>query len=358
MKKLLIMAGAVAAMAACTKGEVVYEDTSAEIGLSPVSYTTTKTVYGPYEGTSYSQAEQFKVFAQHTASPAGTAFSQASSLNPYLVDVTFGCKGTQVEGKDVWGGTPSPYYWPKTGSLYFTGYSPAAANVESASYDWNQGGPRLTLTGFEQGTYSWTGLASNPDYHMVDLLYFDVHNTTTSVDGGIQSVTFRHALSWLDFNFKCATDGLDGLFTIKKVTLTKVGNKETFLSGYGDSDNKWPVPAWTANDTGKEIVLYDAGMPLTTNLFSVHDVLIIPQNIDGVLEIVYDQKAYKDAPSIEQVENLTLTGGDGSSDDSKKGQWIINKHYVYNITFTADEILLSPSILEWDPAIVSDIEVK
>ena len=53
MKKLLIMAGTVAAMAACTKGEVVYEDTSAEIGLSPVSYTTTKTVYGPYEGTSY-----------------------------------------------------------------------------------------------------------------------------------------------------------------------------------------------------------------------------------------------------------------------------------------------------------------
>ena len=65
--------------------------------------------------------------------------------------------------------------------------SPAAANVESASYDWNQGGPRLTLTGFEQGTYSWTGLADNPDYHMVDLLYFDVHYTTTSVDGGIQS---------------------------------------------------------------------------------------------------------------------------------------------------------------------------
>ena len=61
MKKFLILAAAVAAMAACTKSEVVYDDNDAEIGLSPVSYTTTKTVYGPYEGTSYSQAEQFKI---------------------------------------------------------------------------------------------------------------------------------------------------------------------------------------------------------------------------------------------------------------------------------------------------------
>ncbi|HIS22340.1 MAG TPA: fimbrillin family protein [Candidatus Cryptobacteroides intestinipullorum] len=346
MKKVVILAAAVAAIAACTKSQVVYDDNDVEIGLSPVNYMTTKTVYGPYDGTAYSDAEQFNVFAQHTTSPAGTAFSAAENLTPYLVDVTFGKKSS-----GYWGGTQTPYYWPKTGSLYFTGYSPAAAVKTSAEYDFNQGGARLTITDFQQGAYS----IDKNDYAMVDLMYFDVHNTTKSVNSGVHSVTFRHALSWLDFNFKCDVDGLNNLFQIQKVTLTLVSNKETFTSGYGDSNNKWPKPAWTANNTGESLVLYSAGQDLTTTNFELHDVLVIPQKIDGVLRIEYTQRAAAGTPPISQVAELKLTGGDGSNNNTDS--WLINKHYIYNITFSADEILLDPDIVSWDKAIVDNIEV-
>lgn len=354
MKKFVILAAAVAAIAACTKSQVVYDDNDVEIGLSPVNYMNTKTVYGPYEGTEYSDAEQFNVFAQHTTSSAGTAFTDAENLTPYLVDVTFGKKGTS----DYWGGTPNAYYWPKTGSLYFAGYSPAGAVKESAGYSFHQtNGGVLTITNFEQGAYSWSGISNNADYQMVDLMYFDVHNTTESVNGGVHSVTFRHALSWLDFNIKCAHNGLDNLFAITKVSLTNIRNKETFTSGYGDSDNKWPKPTWTQNDGGKEIILYDNGAKDLTDspIFQIHDVLVIPQKIDGVLRIEYTQRAAADTPAISQVAELKLTGGDGSNNNTES--WLINKHYIYNITFSADEILLNPDIVSWDEAIVDNIEV-
>lgn len=346
MKKLVILAAAVVAMAACTKSQVVYDDNDVEIGLSPVNYMNTKTVYGPYDGTAYSDAEQFNVFAQHTTSPAGTAFSAAENLTPYLVDVTFGKKSS-----GYWGGTQTPYYWPKTGSLYFTGYSPATAVKASAEYNFSQGGPKLTITDFQQGAYS----TDKNDYAMVDLMYFDVHNTTQSVNSGVHSVTFRHALSWLDFNFKCDVDGLNNLFQIQNVTLTLVSNKETFTSGYADNYNGWLKPAWTENSTGESLVLYNAGQDLTTTNFELHDVLIIPQPIDGFLRIEYTQRAAAGTPAISQVAELELTGGDGSNNNT--GSWLINKHYIYNITFSADEILLDPDIVSWDDAIVDNIEV-
>ena len=347
MRKLIIFAAAVAAMAACSKSHVVYDDNDVEIGLSPVNYMNTKTVYGPYESTSYDKTEQFNVFAQHTTSPAGTAFSNAENLTPYLVDVTFGKKTSSP----YWGGTPNAYYWPKTGSLYFTGYSPAGAVKSSAEYNFTQGGPRLTITDFQQGAYS----VDEADYAMVDLMYFDVHNTTESVNGGVHSVTFRHALSWLDFNFKCDGSSLNNLFQIQNVTLTLVSNKETFKSGYGDSNNKWPKPEWTENSAGESLVLYNAGQDLTTTNFELHDVLIIPQPIDGVLRIEYTQRAAAGTPAISQVAELKLTGGDGANTDEDK--WLINKHYIYNITFSADEILLDPDIVSWDEAIVDNIEI-
>ena len=61
MKKLMILAAAVAAMAACTKSEVVYDDNDTEIALAPVNYMTTKMQYGPQggeSGTEYSASEE------------------------------------------------------------------------------------------------------------------------------------------------------------------------------------------------------------------------------------------------------------------------------------------------------------
>ena len=207
MKKLMILAAAVAAMAACTKSEVVYDDNDTEIALAPVNYMTTKMQYGPQggeSGTEYSASEEFNIFAEYTESDAGTVLLSAIGTTRYLNDVRFKKQTEQVSGRDVWTGSPSAYYWPKTGSLYFAGYSPADAVKTSATYEFSSNDPKLSITGFTQGNYVYEYEDGKPDndtegYSMVDLMYFDVYSDTQSTGSAslYHEATFRHALSYI-----------------------------------------------------------------------------------------------------------------------------------------------------------------
>ena len=389
MKKLMILAAAVAAMAACTKSEVVYDDNDTEIALAPVTKLATKVVYGVYKNSWYTNTEKFNVFAQHTKDNPGTEWKSIdlASSSTYLYDVTFAAKDYEV-----WGGE-TPYYWPKTGSLFFAGYSPADVTISESgnkpSYTFaNTGdGSYLTIPGFVQGTYKYTpgAVASSftrPEgYTMVDLMYFDVNSDTKSVNNVETGhpVIFNHALSWLTFNINCEA-GYDGIFEITKITLKNIKDCATFNSGEGDGDNGMKRAAWnhhTIKNYGN-IVLFDEKLNSevaenvldNASYFTIDDILIIPQSIpywenadqnaEKVLEIEYTMKANsgEEYTAVAQVPaQISLTGGDGNNNDIS--QWLINKHYTYNITITGTkEILIRPSVNDWAPVDSSDIEVE
>ena len=368
MKKFVILAAAVAAIAACTKSQVVYVDNDVEIGLSPVNYTTTKAqVPGPVEGTTYPRDEQFKVFALYTSSDVGTALSSSENRTEYFSDATF-----TRRDNIVWGGV-TPYYWPKTGSLYFTGYSPAEfilnepSNKPSYSYDLTNGS-KLKIPGFKQGAYKYTDGTTTPsNYSMVDLMYFDIRPDDASVNNAGSTgvpVTFNHSLSWLTFNFSTVYNDLNGLFLITKVTLKNVSQVASFFSGSTTA----LVPEWVDHTGAADIVLYDNTEDDSkgTNLlsyydysassgqkFTIDDVLVIPQKMAGytdktTLEIQYTQKANANSPEVAQTQSFRLTGGDGFHNALNK-EWLINRHYTYNITFSASEILIDPDVDVWQP---------
>lgn len=158
-------AAILAASVSCTQEMVVYEDSAAEIGFTPVTGTVTRIVPGAVE-TEYSEYETFGVFAYHkTGVPAGTGwkafYAAGDDMVEYLGGVPF-CRRTQgADGSwtrigDYWGGgyndavikfdrnadaddyvkgtsfikevkdkiKATPYYWPKSGSMMFAGYSP------------------------------------------------------------------------------------------------------------------------------------------------------------------------------------------------------------------------------------------
>ena len=361
MKKLMILAAAVAAMAACTKSEVVYDDNDTEIALAPVNYMTTKTaIYGPYQGAQYQGPndtyDEFQVWAWYTTSRAGTDYTSSEQTNSseYLDNVKFGYKDN-----GEFGGTPD-YYWPKSGSLVFAGYTPSGATVSSADYNFATTGCYLTLTDFEQGDYKyWNGTDWPLGYKMVDLMYFDVEPTSKTVNGGVQSVSFKHALSWISFELAC-TDAFNELFKITEVTLNGVKNKETFTSGAGVSG--WRIPQWTANSTGSSIELYknDAGKELKNDdRLLIEGLLLIPQDVPTIT-IKYEQRASEDEIwAVQAPEIVKLAGakenGEGSNVINK---WEINKHYRYTLTLSADPIRISPKVSNWDEVVVSDIPVK
>lgn len=117
MKKLVLAALAIGAMAACTKSNVQLEQPG-EIAFQPVAQKATKAAV---DGTVYPVDESFNVWAWWD--------DVAPSANPTYANYTakYIDAGKFIARDNFnWGGE-TPYYWPTSGSLVFAGYSPANA---------------------------------------------------------------------------------------------------------------------------------------------------------------------------------------------------------------------------------------
>ena len=110
MKKFYVFAAvAIAALASCTKSEVVYNQEQQEIGFRQFTGAMTK------------------ADPSTTALPTGTSMGVFSYLSgtetEYFKNAEFACKS----GATKWSGK-TPYYWPLQGTLDFVLYAPHQAS--------------------------------------------------------------------------------------------------------------------------------------------------------------------------------------------------------------------------------------
>lgn len=346
MKKLIFAALAIAAMAACTKSNVEFEQPG-EIAFQPVAQKATKAAV---VGTTYptDAAYNFNVWAWWGDKEAGTLDSQIAAFNTvYINNQTF-----KHKEDNNWGGI-TPYYWPTTGSLYFAGYSPASVQGNNGcvvSYDKNN--KKFSATGYQQTT----DISKTVDlmwFHLTDESY---DRTTASVPVPVQ---FHHALSWLSFRFNLENPTTPQLWKVNSVTLRSVETKANFTATKTDAAEKLGTAYWTnhsetanitvfkANDEGEKYLVQHVTDPYTVGLndgsileSTPNGVLVIPQRCDmtrAQLVIEFEQKAPSDE-WVPQTKFLSL-GED----------WLPSKHYVYTITFGAEEILIAPTVVDWAP---------
>ena len=348
MKKLVIAALAIASMAACTKSNVQYEQPG-EISLQPVAQKATKAAIAT---TAYPTTESFKIWAWWGAEAANAA--SFATYQPYIE------QGEFVYRKDSsWGGKV-PYYWPTEGSLFFAGYSPASANGQEFNY--LPANKSFTVTGFIQ---------SNNIAEQKDLLWFDItdvsYDKKKMPEAGVP-VTFKHALSWLTFKFNLKDDKTSQNWTIKSVKLTGIEDKATFTAVKGAESATWKD--WSVSETEKDkdvvnlytgeyivtfvangTVLSDTDVESADKKIKSNAVLVIPQSCapsngtnpaDAELVITYDLKSPTGQTLTDQKVSLPLNGTDISNN-----MWEPGKHYTYNITFGASEILIAPSVAPW-----------
>lgn len=342
-KKLLGLAAALAALGACTK-TTVYEDGQTEIAFQPVAEQVTKTVYGPMTGT-YNTGEAFRVYAYHKIVDPGKTWSEfygdGTGVQTYIDNQEF-----THRGDNKWGGG---YYWPKTGSLMFAGYSPSGITSTSQTYTLAEN-PVLTIEDFVQGTYSPT------ENNTVDLMWFNAN------DAGMQSVNysasattavpvkFHHALAWLTFKF---TSDITDHFYLTEVTLDQVYHKGDFAGKYATSTL---VAEWTNQEDPVNYVLHQnsTGTLLSATATTADNLLVIPYDftsaVSGNYQLTIKFKQGGDG-QLEQTQVFQL-----NSSATKK--WEPGKHYTYNISFTAQEILINPSVDDWGAETVGDITVK
>lgn len=345
MKKILLTITTIAALTACSKSQIEYDE-PAEIALVPVAQNITK---GMVTSTTFPN-EAFNLWAYYKPIKNATIKSwqeNASNQQTYIDNKTFAKKSD-----DKWGGANAAYYWPKDGSLMFAGYFPST--LENVSYTFNSTNNYMTIPNYTPGM-----VTSKEDIHSEDVMYFNM--TGNSYTYGPVPVTFRHALSWITVKLaKSETTPEDATITVNSVKFTdlsKTGTGTVNNSPIAPATNEisWiPIGAKGFHEVCPDDDVTTADkkenvVTLTTTATALaKEPIIIPQSMTGNLVVNYTITS-KDGSSFTETKTITLKGMSATEGNSNKQltDWQPAKHYTYNITIGTSEILIQPSVDNW-----------
>lgn len=317
MKKIFFSLLAIAAIASCAKTETVYDELQSEVKIKPATSVVTKAAI---DGTVYPTTGSFDVYAYWANAEAGQSFTEGTLyIGEAGVAVPFVNKGA------YWGGATA-CYWPKSGSLRFAAYSPASVDMTH----------NLATDTYSVANY----VQSNNTAETVDLLVAPTtvsYNSLTSAQN--VSVVFEHALSWITIQVKAKDAASAAAFNVNKVTVNDVvtkGDLEAVMAGEKAMN-------WTLSSTKANYVVYNDAQALTTEAAPVETVakgtVVIPQPTTSVT-VEFTQTAENGA-AVSQEITADLVLGENAA-------WEAGKHYVYTLVFGLDEILLNPSVSDWE----------
>lgn len=351
MKKIISIVLGVAALAACTKTSVSYEQPG-EIALAPV--TRANMTKAAITGATFPITNDMGVYAFYNTVDAGTSKANfLANSAAYLNNVKF----VNRTGTGNWGGDGKSYYWPKTGSLVFAAYSPSAANLA-----YSAGEDKFSKANYVQSA----DLAST-----VDLLWSPM--TATSYDKGTAAVpmTFYHAMSWVTVQAVAANSDSDKKFKIKSVKLNGIVNKGSF-------DTSGATIDWTPSEADKQTLTVfsdnnykDVELPTTENPVQALEnnakgTVVIPQNLGDAVTLTVEFSQLMPTGSWSADQNLTFILNECTTGEPAVAlkKWDNGKHYIYTLNFNIkgatgeNEILIKPTLTDWDPVNASGINAQ
>ena len=350
MKKIISIVLGVAALAACTKTSVSYEQPG-EIALAPV--TRANMTKAAITGTTFPTTNDMGVYAFYNAGKViGTPKEEfLTGSAAYLSNVKF----VNRTGTGNWGGETS-YYWPKTGSLVFAAYSPSAANLA-----YSAGEDKFSKADYVQSTE----LANTVDLLWSPMTAKSHDKTTTAVP-----MVFYHAMSWVTVQAVAANTESEGKFKVRSVKLNGIVNKGSFETAVDDID--WTLSSAAVdvktltvfnNDAYKEI-------PKMTPAEVLENVekgtVVIPQSLgDAVtLTVVFSQVMPTGDWSADQTLTFKLNKCTVGEPAVALNKWDNGKHYIYTLNFNIkgaageNEILIKPTLTDWENVTANGINAQ
>lgn len=363
MKKIFIAVLAIAGLASCTNSDVEFETAQKQIGLSPITENRTRAMVS---GTAF-PAENFMVWAWYKQVDAGTTIDEwqddDATQQLYIDNKEFEPKQTKP---GLWAGKTA-YFWPKLGSLLFAGYYPTT--VANVSYEFTKDKNVMTIAGYTPGNYTTTGFVTDAETHTEDLMYFKMTEASSNgatygsadadvADKNVTSepnvdVVFQHALAWIKVTLAKAADTPEkATITVSSVEFTDVKTTGTGTVEDG-ADIVWAVTSATA-----DVAVLDADATLATGVATVEkQPIVIPQAMAGNIVITYTI-ASTDGSVFEEVKTIALkTLKDDATTPNTIDEWEAGKCYTYAITIGTSEILIDPTVTDWEDVTVP-VEVK
>ena len=380
MKKLLIIAVAALLAAACAKTYEVKETTPPAIGFGTWANTLTKAISDPRTaGTNtFGIGDSFAVYgAKVVTSPASTT----TVFDDDAVEMTVaGVPGT-------WTYSPTRFWDQNTDSYVFYAISPSSVGT-AATVDPKTG--EIT-----NASVSFTGKNVQSDVLVAD------KKTVLKADyGNPVQLDFNHVASLVDFKVSKAPSLKDATVKVTAFSLNNIENAGVLsvsnaynASVYGSTPTGLnPVATWsTGNATGSygpadgvTAVTLGTGLEIAENdaftnfdgtdndepaaakaTYIINNLIVKPQPLTAPsdpsdftetkpqLSITYTitTGSGTSESSTEYTSKLWLSDfdvlNDNAQDDTKVGNWLTGKHYVFYITLDATPIVFGASITDW-----------
>ena len=325
MKKQMMMLLAIAAMAGCSKSEVV--DTPNGDGNTPIKL---KTFVGKSVKATETKTDNLTAF-QMTAYTTSAAFPGTASTDeptPFIA--------SQIVSRT---GERSPYSWPYTGPQYW----PQGKKVSFFAY-----APTTGVTYAAPAAAGWPGFTYTvaAEASQADLVVAQRTSQDATSNNGSVALNFNHALSQILFSAKCAN--ADFTAVVKTIELSGIQNAGTYTFATSATEGTAIEGSWSGVK-GAEGYAYltngTAAIAKTTSdpIAGTNGALMLmPQTLTGAkLKVVY-----------------TVTIGSGDSEQSfdvtkenveLTGTWAPGMKYTYDLTLVSDAtaITIVPGVNTW-----------
>lgn len=356
MKKLIVLFSAVAALAACSKNEVVPAVSGENVEISYKVAPRTKA-----DPQNFNTDNVFASWAYYL--PSGKNWD-ANHAEAKIYIGKEGEEGATISyGNSVWKDQTTSHYWPKEGNLTFFAYS---LNSSSLTDKFGTDTHFTCLNHDSQyGIFGTLNLDTHPntDFLVADIASDKTGNEKVYNFNGVPTL-FKHKLSRVKFAVKKKSDYPGATITLNSITFKNLVNGMTYTQ-YQNDEAKGIIPDYMYPGTARsdqEYTKTDFEVSSSTAFAPVPDAnevryIYIPQNFKDIT----------DADKIATIEvKYTVTLKKGTSETDKGisetyiktlnvkdifNSWEMGKRYTFNLIFSLDEINWAPAVGDWEDEI-------
>lgn len=362
MKKLIVLFSAVAALAACSKNEVVPAVSGENVEISYKVAPRTKA-----DPQAFDTKNVFASWAYYL--PSGKSWSEnwdvRTVAKPYIGEEHVGSTISYKDG--VWKDQNTSYYWPKGGKLTFFAYSLNSNTVHNQDY---------TDTFFycenDENAYGISGILNLDTHPNTDFLVADIAKDKTTNERnynftGVPTL-FKHRLSRIKFAVKKKADYANATITLNSITFNKLINGMTYTQFHKSGDG---FSEYMNTDRASRSI-----QEYTKTDFEVASTEFAPIPDANEVRYIYIPQNFKDITDADKIATIevkyTVTLKKGTSETDKGisetyiktlnvkdifDSWEIGKRYTFNLIFSLDEIKWAPAVGDWENEIKNiDIE--
>lgn len=344
MKKLIVLFSAVAALAACSKNEVVPAVSGENVEISYKVAPRTKA-----DPQTFDTKNVFASWAYYL--PSGKSWSEnwdvRKDAKSYIGEEHVGSTISYKGG--VWKDQTTSYYWPKGGSLTFFAYSFNRDNL-NLIHDGNTTPVVCHNAEDAYGITTTIDLNENPN---LDLLVAEIATDKTQNEkiyslNGVPTL-FKHKFSRIQFAVKKKEEYKNIPIILNSITFNNVSHAGHYCQFNKVNDNK-PFTTDYCQAVGRTgSVVYT-----TTNFEVTYSPDYVP--VTNETNYIYIPQDFNVNTTANIEIKYTVTFKDGISKTYTKTLnvkdiftiWEVGKKYTFNLSFSLDEINWAPGVGDWE----------